>query len=183
MKPIHIILLMLFALDVLGIGGLWYGSTIMRTEKDREITIRQDLLNEEQGTKKILGQQRLLQSTEAERQALSEFLFKPTDEDQIKFISSIERLGTSTSGAVVETVSLDIAKTNILSGEFSIKGTWPQIYHTLRLIEEFPARIVVTKMDAKEGSSGMWNGSVRIELLSIKGAILPPAEPAVPVKK
>ncbi len=182
MKSLRTILILMFLIDLLGLGGLWYGYTVMQSEKSKEIELRKELLVQEQEGKLTSAQKRMLTSTKLDRELLSQFIFEPSDEDQIDFISRIERLGTSTTKATVETVSLEIGKTNILSGEFSIKGTWPQVYHTLRLLEEFPARVVITRFDAREAGSGMWTSSVKLDLLSMKGATIapPPAPPAKP---
>ena len=169
MKSLRTVLIALFVLDLFGVAGLWYGSIALQGEKQREISLRQDVLVQEEEGKKMLGLKRVLQSTAQERNSLSKFLFRSTDEDQIKFISSIERLGTSTSGAIVETSNLDSSKSGVLSGDFSVKGSWPQLFHVLRLVEEYPARIVVTRMEAKQ-TDETWIGSLKIDLLSIKSA-------------
>ena len=178
MKPIRTILITLALFDLAGMGALWYGSLAMQNEKQNEVNLRRESLAEDQNNTRLLAQKRVLQATESDRLALSKFLFKQNDVDQIKFISSIERLGTSTSGAVVETISLDNAKPTVLSGDFSVKGTWPQIFHVLRLIEEYPARIVVTRLEAKS-SGNAWTGSIKLDLLSVKPI---PQAPATPKK-
>ncbi len=170
MKSLHTIFFTLLAIDLIGIGALWYGSIALQEEKQNEVVLRQELLGEELENDKAVALKRVLTSTEADRRALSQFIFQPSDEDQIKFITLIEHLGTSTTGAVVETISLNSSKPGVFSGDFSLKGTWPQIFHVIRLIEEFPARIVITKIDVKEEQNGQWAGVIKIDLLSLRSS-------------
>jgi len=168
MIPIRAIFLALLALDLAGVGALWYGSVAIQKMKNEEVVLMQELLSEDQEKQRAVGLRKVLASTEANRKVLAQYIFKPTDEDQIRFITNIEQFGTSTSGAVIETVGLNSAKPGILSGDFSIKGSWAQVYHAIRLIEEFPARVVITKIETREDGSGQWSGTIKLDLLSLQ---------------
>lgn len=173
MKPIQSILFLILALNLLGGSSLWFGYTIMRGAKIEEADLRKQLITENQTSDQLAGLRRVLTSTKEDRNELSQFLYTTSDEDQIKFISSIEKMGTSTSGAIVDTTLLELSKTKspVLRGEFTISGTWRQLFHLLRLVEEAPSRIVVNRFEARNGTNDTWSGVIKIELISLRDAI------------
>ena len=170
MKTIRSTLFLLLALNIIGVAGLWFGFVMMRDTKSKEASLREELLTENQKSEQTDKSKRVLLNTKKDREELSQFLYGTSDEDQIKFISDIEYMGTSTSGALVETLQLELTKTKppVLRGEFTIKGTWGQLYHVLRLIEELPSRVNITRFEAKSGSGDQWLGAVKIDLVSLK---------------
>ncbi len=172
MKRNYQILAVLFLL-VLALGGLLgWSYTIMQEKKTAEIALRTELLEESQKGNKMKAQKRTLALISDNHKELSAFLYEPSEESQIKFLSEIEQLGTTTTGALVETKSLSLTEGESTSfyGEFSISGTWGQVYHVLRLIEEFPSRIVIERFDVKMGSSvNEWSGTFSLHLTSLKG--------------
>ena len=104
-----------------------------------------------------------------EKAELSNYLYDTSDEGQVNFVSQIEQLGTTTTGALVETTSLSLSDETpqSLNGNFSVKGTWPQVFYFLRLLEEFPARLLIKRIDVK-GNQNDWNGTVEVSLMSLK---------------
>lgn len=173
MKRTLNILVILLVLDLLAAGGLWWGYTIMQDKKVAEGELRKELVLESQKGKNLIALKRKLASVEKDHAEMSKFLYDPSDESQIDFVSRVDQLGSSTTGATIETLSLDLS-TDVppsLRGVFSMKGTWGQMYHFLRLLEEFPSHLVITRFDVKGSSSGgIWSGGASITLNSLKSA-------------
>lgn len=169
MNSVRTMLLILLALNIAGGTGLWYVRTMVLSAKVQEAKLQNELYAEKQRNQQLSGLKRALLSTKDDKTELEHYMYGTSDDDQIKFISAIEKMGTSTSGAVVETTVLSLAKTKppLLRGEFTLNGTWPQLYHVLRMIEESPTRIDVTHFDARSGGGDMWSGLIKIELISL----------------
>lgn len=143
----------------------------MQSKKADESALRKELVLEEERAKNLIALKRKLATVEKEHSELIRFLYDSSDESQINLVSQIEHMGTSTSGAVVETTSLDLSADEkpSLRGSFSIRGTWGQIYHFLRLLEEFPSNMDIVRFDARGASSvGIWTGSISTVLSSLK---------------
>lgn len=175
-RTINIIVIVL-VVDILCGGALWYGFTTMQEKKTEETQLRKDLLVESQKGEKQSALQHSLELAEGDRKELEKYLFNLSEENQIRFISQMEELGTST-GAVVETRSLDISGSKV-HGEFALKGTWSQLNHVLRLIEQLPTRVVISQFSiqrvgpadskVREGSEA-WSGSISIDITSLRFA-------------
>ena len=166
------ILLLLLAFNILGGAGLWYGYNEVHSAKLKETTLREELVEERGKSNQIDQAERVLLATKVDREELAQYLYSTSDEDQIKFISMIEQMGTSTSGAVIETKTLELtkAKPPTLRATFTVKGTWQQVFHILRLIEESPSRISINRFDVRDTKGGDWSGDLHLELLSLKEA-------------
>lgn len=177
MKRLFQLLLVLVIINALGLATLWYGFTIMKEKKDSEIQLRADIAEEQQRWRKLAVLRRTLVLAEKDRVAFSKYFSDPSEESQIKFIAEIEQLGVVT-GATVKTESLEFARQEPRSfhATFSITGSWEQLYHVLRLVEEYPGRIVVDRFDARESASSFahkapdWVGTLSVKLMSIKPA-------------
>ncbi len=167
------ILVILFLLDTLTAGGLWWAHASMQSKKAVENDLRKELVLEDQRAKNLITLKRKLANVESEHTEMSKFLYDSSYESQISLVSQIEHMGVGTSGAIVETTSLDLsadAKPS-LRGSISVRGTWEQVYHFLRLLEEFPSNLDIVRFDARGSSSGgVWSGSVSAVLSSLKGA-------------
>lgn len=163
-------LIVLLVLDLAGLGGLWYGYTIMQEGKEEAITLQKGLDEEEQKGQGVADMRRTLSLAEKDYQLLAPYLYDASEESQIRFISEIEGLGISTTGALVETRTFDLVSGTPKSfhGEFSLTGTWSQLYRFLRLIEEFPGRIVVGRFDVRAANAGTWEGGMTLDLISLK---------------
>ncbi len=165
-------ILAVLAAVVLALGGLlWWSYTHMHEKKAEEVALRSELVEESQKGSKMNAQKRTLALVEADHKELATFLYEQSEESQIKFISQIEGLGTTTTGALVETKSLSLVTAGdspSFNGEFAISGTWSQVYHTLRLIEEFPTRIEIERFDVKKTDGDSWSGTFSLNLLSLK---------------
>lgn len=171
-RTLHI-LIVLLALDAFMAGGLWWGYTLMQGKKDEGTELRRELLLQDQKGRSLLALKRTLATVEKDHAEMSTFLYDPSDESQIDLVSRMERLGLSTTGAKIETASLDLSADAQprLRGTFTMSGTWVQLYHFLRLLEEFPSHLTVSRFEVKGSSSdGIWTGTAAIVLDSLKRA-------------
>jgi hypothetical protein len=174
-RTIQIIIIFLLA-DIAVGGLLWYGHTNMQEKKTVEAGLRKDIAGENDKGKKMLALRRSVDLAEPDRVALEQYLFDSSDENLIKFISQMEHLGIAVTGAAVEVRSLDRSGANV-HGEFAISGTWSQLYHVLRLVEEIPTHVVVNRFSvqhadissgAVRGNSDTWSGSLSIDITSLR---------------
>ena len=171
MKSTLRLLAILLILDILGGVAFWFGYTSMQVKKNEEIELRKQLVEENDKGKKLTALQRSLSSVAKEHAELSAFLYDPSEEGQLAFVSEIESLGTSTSRALVETASFAIGADEPAGfrGSFSMKGTWGEIFHFIRLLEEYPSNLIITRFDVRNAQTDKkWMGSVSINLNSIK---------------
>lgn len=175
MTRIYNFIIVLTVLNLAGAAGLWWALGTMQEKKDEETGIRRQLVEESQKAKKLTMLKKTLVLADKEHEKLYPFLFDQSAESQIKFVSQMEALGTSTTGALVDTKSLTLSDTDPkkFTGEFAISGTWPELYQLLRLTEEFPSRIVISRFDIHEDQNdtsvgARWMGSLGIELRSLR---------------
>jgi Tfp pilus assembly protein PilO len=172
MKKSLNILIVLAVLDLALLGALWYGYTSMQDIKTEESDLRAQLAEESQKGQKLKALRDTLAAASKDKEQLERYLVDPSDENQIQLISRIERLATTT-GVTITTNSFDLvqAKPPALHGEFAVDGSWKQIYRFLRLIEEFPTRVVISRYDIhvanQPGKSDHWAGSIVIDFLSL----------------
>jgi hypothetical protein len=176
MSRILNILIVLLALNLLGAAGLWYGYGGMQAKKNEQAELRQQIANERQKNLQLSDLRTMITAAEKDRVLLGKYFLDSTDEGQIKFLSQIERLGLSTTGAMLEVQSLNLSSgaAPVLRGDFSFTGSWGEVFHVLRILEEFPARLVVNRFNATRSgavaASGgdAWGGSISIEVMSLK---------------
>ncbi len=170
------IIIALLIVDMLGASLLWYGYTGMQDKKTEEYGLQKDLSEESNKNQKMILLRSSLDAAEPDRKILEQYLFDSSDENLIKFISQMEQLGLKTTGALVETRSLDRSGASV-HGEFVITGSWSQLFHFLRLVEEIPTRVVVNRFDIRRtdtpGSPGKesvesWGGSISIDITSLR---------------
>ncbi len=177
MKKSLNILIVLVLLDLFGVGLLWYGYTTIQGMKQKETDIREQLQEEGQKWQKIANLKQTLAAATKDREQLERYLIDSSDENQIKLIAQIEHLGAST-GLLVTTNTFDLqtTKTPLLHGDFALTGTWTQLFHFMRLIEEFPSRVVITRYDIGltpstsllKPTQDNWTGSMSIDFASLK---------------
>lgn len=173
MKSTLRIIVLLLILDIVGGALFWFGYTSMQDKKNEEIELRKQLVEEYDKGKKLIALQRSLTSVTKEHKELSEFLYDPSEEGQLAFVSKVEQLGTSTSGALVETTAFSLGSDEPqgFRGNFSLKGTWGETFHFLRLLEEFPSNLMIMRFDVRSSPGDKkWTGSVTINLNSLKSS-------------
>lgn len=168
------ILIVLLLLDVLGLGGLWFGYTTIGTKETERAQLQSELADEKQKTAQSGSLQKALKQAEKEHSVLARYFYDSREESQIKFVSQIEKLGTTTSGALVETKSFDLSGGGSprFHSEIALSGTWTEIYRFLRLIEAFPARVIINRFSASGGMDSAtgehWSGTISIDVVSLK---------------
>ncbi len=179
MKNILVILSVLIVLDLAGAAGLWFGYSRIEQAKASEQELRADLAEENQKGQRLAALRQTLAAAAKDKEQLESYLIDPSDENQIKLIAAIERLGATTTGVSVTTSSFDLTQTKppVLHGDYSLEGSWQGLYHFLRLIEEYPSRVVITRFDVRAsqspaaGSSAAiekWVGAISIDFASLK---------------
>lgn len=177
MRKLLQLLIVLVVLNALALGGLWYGFSLMQDKKAAEAKLRGDIADEQQKWKKVAVLRRTLVLAENDRAAYAKYFYDSSEESQIKFISEIEHLGTTT-GAMVKTEAFEYSAQDPKSfrATFSMSGSWGQLYHMLRLVEEYPGRMVIDRFDAREipldtdHKSPYWSGAIAVELMSIRAS-------------
>lgn len=175
MSRITQIIIVFLLLDVLGAGLLWYGYTGMQGKKTEESQLHKELDDENKKGQKIIALRNSLDLAEPDRKTLKQYLFDSSDENLIKFISQMEQLGVMTTGAVVETRSLDRNGT-VVHGEFGLTGSWSQLFHMLRLVEEIPTHVVINRFDLRrmdisvqgKENAESWSGSLSLDITSLR---------------
>lgn len=175
MSRIIITIIILLAVDALTAGMLWYGYTTMQTKKSDEAKQQEELVAEGAKREKLSALSRSIELAEDDRKLLAKYLFDPSEESQIRFISQMEGLGAAT-GASVTIGSLNVSG-NKVHAEFTIKGKWSEVYHTLRLVEELPTRTEVNRFSASHGGSSggqensdEWTGNLSLDITSLRPA-------------
>ena len=169
-------MIVLVVLNVVGVGVLWYGYTSMQENKIKEADLRTQLVKENQKGEMLSSLKETLRLALRHKDSLEKYLFDPSEESQIKLISQVEQLGSSTTGALVNTTSLNLSTAQKLNGEFTISGTWGQLYYLLRLIEAFPTRIVINRFEVKNGNDTKseldhWAGTLSLDFVSLKTSL------------
>jgi Tfp pilus assembly protein PilO len=173
MQRIISILIIVSIADLTLLGGLWYGFTSMQGMKSAQEKLRSQIALESQKSERLAAQGRMLTSAENARARMSRFFYEQDEVSQIRFVSEIENLGRVVPGLLLETKSFDfvVSAKNVFPSfraSFEVTGSWGSVFHFLRLIEEFPARVTVERLEAKRGSGGTtWNGTLTINLISL----------------
>ncbi len=182
MKRTLNILIILLVVDLIGAGGLWYGYSSMVEVKAKESDIVDQLSQEALKGKKLKELRQTISSVGKQRDELERFLIDPSDENQIPLLNSFEQLGASTTGLSVNISRFDLADNpKVIHADAGLKGTWVQMFRFLRLIEEYPSRVTISKFDtnmSRDGSAepgkpaepDQWTGSISFDLVGMKQA-------------
>jgi hypothetical protein len=174
MKRTTYILGVLIVADLVLGGAFWFGYTAISAKKDKETELRRELSDEARKVAQQAALRRALKQAESERGALAKYFYDRGEESQIKFVAELEALGIPVSGALVQTGSLSLATggTPSFHGELTLKGEWEELHHFLRLLETFPARVIIRRFTAQQAGvvDGVeeWSGSLGIDLTSLK---------------
>lgn len=174
------ILALLVLLDIVGVGILWYGYTYVSKQKLAETELLDQLRDEKVKNQKLAAISKTLSSVEMQRHELDQFLIESSDENQIQLITALEKLGATTTGAIVDTSRFEpsAGAVPMLHGDLSITGSWSQVYHFLRLMEEYPSRLIIGRFEVHRDESQTvsqgkpvgekWAGAISIDFASLK---------------
>lgn len=174
MKRTLSILVFLLVADLALGGAFWFGYSAISEQKEKETQLRRDLADEVRKVAQQAALRRALKQAESERALLAKYFYDQDEESQIKFVADLEALGLPASGALVQTGSLGLSggATPSFHGELMLKGAWGEIHHFLRLLETFPARLIIRRFTAQSSGStefaAEWSGSVGLDLVSLK---------------
>ena len=180
MKRTLNIVVILLVIDLLGSGGLWYGYSSMLEVKVNESNLVDQLNQEALKGKKLNALRQTINSVGKQRDELEKFLIDPSNENQILLLNSFEQLGASTTGLSVDISRFELGDNpKVIHADAGFKGTWAQVFHFLRLIEEYPSRVTINKFDAninrgivvepgKPAVPDQWAGNISFDLVGIK---------------
>src|SRR3989338_2655717 len=174
MKRLINIIIALSVLNLVGLGIFWFEYSTIQTKRGEETRLRKEIADEREKGIEFTATQKVVTQAEKESGALQKYFYDPAEESQVEFVAAIEALGSSTSHALVETKSLDLIGGALpgFRGEFIIKGTWSELFHFLRLIETFPAHVVVNRFSVsapdKTSTLSSWTGGINIDLVGLK---------------
>lgn len=175
MKHFIRIIVALSVLDILGLGLLWFEYATILAKQGDETGLRKEISAEKQKGAEFMDTQKIVTQAQKESGVLLKYLYDPGEESQISFLAQIEALGVATSHALVEMKSLELVSGEApgFHGELTVKGTWREAYHFLRLVETFPAHIVINRFsvatpDQKSASTALWTGGMSITLMGLK---------------
>lgn len=164
--------IILVVLNIAGAGVLWYGYKNMQDNKTKEAGLRSQLAEENKKGEKMNSLKETLRLAEQDKEALEKYLLDSSEESQIKLISQMEQIGSSTTGALVTTTSLELSGAK-LHGEFAISGTWDQVYYLLRLVELLPTRVVINRFEMRSASDNKntydhFAGTLSLDFVSLR---------------
>lgn len=170
-----IVLAVLLLLSTLGATGLWFGHGYIVSMKDRERELMKDIAIETERATRLQSLKGTFDRASEEKVKLEEYFFDISEEDWLRFAEEMGVLARA-SGATTDTSSDPPSPgATSLSATVKFSGTWDEVYRLLRLLETYPARVVLKEFSAQaEGSSRdakrsvMWTGTLRVELLSVR---------------
>lgn len=172
-RTLHILILLL-VLDLVGAGALWYGYSFMHDKKTGAGGLTQELVLEKQRGERLSALRGALESSREDHLAIEEYLFDPSEENQIAFLSILEGMGLPTTGAAIAVTSFELTKDapRKIRADMTVTGTWGQQFHVLRLIESLPTRTAVERFSIRRAQTtpnapDAWQGNIAFEILSI----------------
>lgn len=170
MKRTQSILGILLLVDIACGGALWYGYTLIQDKKNEGRELASQVEQEIQKGTELIQLKRTLSVVQQDQKEMEKYIFDSSIESQIRLVTLVESLGTTTTGGLVDASSFELStdQAPIMRASFSIKGTWGQVYYFLRLLEEFPANLTVAGFDAQGSQNNEWAGNVSILLPSLK---------------
>jgi hypothetical protein len=171
------ILLVIAVLNILLIGGLWFGYQSMSDHRAEYERLTGDIAKEETTRKSAASLRRTLEAILPARTKLDSFFYQHSDDDGVRFVEEIEDLARITG------VELQVSGANftgippdaVFRMDTRVVGTWTQVNQFMQLLEKFPARVLVTRWFVQSENSAKeltpnsrWSGVVDFDLMSIK---------------
>lgn len=116
------------------------------------------------------GLERMLKDTETERKKLSEYFI--TKKNAVSFIEQMEKIGKSAHVALsVNSVSDEAKDTGVINLNFSVMGSFSNIFRFIELVDTVPYKVTIKKMDIQavndqKEENLKWSGSFTVMLES-----------------
>jgi hypothetical protein len=155
-------------------GVIIYGFSILADWKGQEHSLRQDLAQEDVRLKRLGILKSGFELVKQDEVQLQGYFFQDSEEDWLRFVTSMEEVARS-SGVKTVTSAPDYVSGKPFLVDMTITGSLEQCYRFMKLLESFPARLSLSKFALQsEGnpkdmkSDSKWNGSISIELESIR---------------
>jgi len=156
---------------------LYYIGSLNKEVAELKVKVAQFKSTEEE---KNLSE-RTLKETAENRTRIDAFFVGADQEEEVKFVSLLEELATSTAKVELvinslrheSLVGIKSDRVEFLAVQASAKGTFSEIYHYLTLLESFPKGIVVkqAEMEAIDGDpkkAKQWKLSFVAQALKVK---------------
>ncbi len=169
-----ITLLILSLLVILGGAGLWYGYGNLMAMKDHETDMKQQIAEEESRSERLSALKNAFGKTAEEKQELSEYFYLTTEDDWLRFATDMETLTRAAGVDAKSSIGGFSPNGGVFTDEIKFSGTWDQSYRMHRMLESFPARLIIrsfslqTDTGSSQTPSSKWQGIVSIELKSTK---------------
>lgn len=173
MRPVLKQLIVLLIIDITCGAALWYGYMLAADKKAAERELRAELVAEKEKNLQLSSMQKMLVQAKDRRQKLDQYLYSGSDLGQIKFLSELERLGRSVPGITLEVGTFEYAKTNppSFNATVALVGPYSAIYQALRLFEEYPTNIVITRMEIRRqenvNNAGQWTATIAFSMYGV----------------
>ncbi len=170
MRPIFIALIAVACLNIALVVAGWFGYSAMASRKAEASTLREQVMAEKLRASQSSRLQDTLKEVAASRAQLNEYLYENSDEDGLRFVKEIEVLA-KTTGVNVTISGADFVGTppNLtFHMALHIDGTLTNINQFMRLLETFPARLVVPSFSLQLGANDTGSIELTINLLSVR---------------
>ena len=171
------ILIVIGVLNVLLIGGLWFGYQAMNDHRAEYEQLSLDIMKEEATQKNAATLLRTLETIQPARAKLDNFFYEHSDDDGVRFVEEIEGLARITGVNLMVSVAnfSGTPPNTIFRMNAQVNGTWTQVNRFMRLLEVFPAHVLVTRWSfiSAGGAKDLalntpWGGVINFDLMSVK---------------
>jgi hypothetical protein len=170
-----ILFVILLILVSAGMAGLWFGYGYLTSLKDEETKLKQDIAVESIRSTRLLSLKGTFDRASAEKEKIDGYFFSVTEEDWLRFAREMEKLREASGLGGEMTVSEFSRDAKLFSETITFTGTFDEVYRLLKLIENYPSRIVVKSFGAKmdgqardSSASSIWTGTVSFDLTSVR---------------
>lgn len=168
MKHFSHYLLSVLAGTVLLLGGaIAYGFIYLEDLKAEVTSLKQEIANEEEQTRRLNLLRSNFDLVKEDQETLERYFFANTEEDWLRFVTSVEDLG-GVAGVKSVITATDFDPKAPFSVTATFNGSKQAITQYIHLIDTFPAKMITKRFVLQEGQEGIWNGEIVLELLSIR---------------
>ncbi len=152
-KKINILFGLSFILAAIMFVVIWYGLTSIVELKKEENTLRGEMQSWIKRSKQTASLQNTLTEAKNVKEDMQEYYFDPTEENQIMFISDLEKIIKETK-STGEVRSLDVSPDNTkVVGSINVYGEWNDVYHTLLALETYPIKLKFDDVSISEDNT------------------------------